>query len=177
MVEQADRRQELAEVLGDTQPWHERRRPKQPRPLLVSILVWVAPFAAFCAAVFLFLLLLAAGKEAGYSINGRQVTRKEFLASVLPVLIPILLVGLGLAYAIWRERPWSRHLVMAVFLAMIIAAPFVIQHRGRAISTMIIAAAWLGLAFWYFYLKRNVAAYYDDLKRRREQDTRKAMNP
>jgi len=142
-----------------------------PRPLLVHVAGHGAAGVVLISCVAILFLLLT--KDGGGTINGRQVTAEQLLTRRLPVLISTCLVGFALAYAIWRDRPWSRHLVLGTLLAGIIAAPFLSQHAGRAINAMVIAVVYSGLALWYFYVKRNVVAYYDDLKRRRRQDTRK----
>ena len=73
-----------------------------------------------CLAVLAFVVLVVMLPFSGsYSIDGHAVSRAEFLAREWPLLVawPILAGGIvSIAYALWKELPWSRPVMMAFVL-------------------------------------------------------------
>ena len=83
--------------------------------------------------------------------------------------------GDGLPYDVDRlglraRKPWSRHVVLAIFVLIIVYASAlgavnVLRHSimWRAILN---ASLFGSVAGWYFYFKPNVAAYFRELAMR-----------
>jgi hypothetical protein len=73
----------------------------------------------------------------------------------------------SIAYAFAARKPYSRHLVMAIFILIIVYASALgaldlLRHTimWRAIVN---ASLFGSVAAWYFYFKPNVAAYFREL--------------
>ena len=112
---------------------------------------------AFC--LLMSFLVFSAGPSASYYINDQQVTQEYFASHALP---PIIIAGgmlLAIWYGFWRERPWSRHLVMVFWLLPLVFL-IAVYPDGFVIVELMIHVA---IAGWYFYLKRNVVDYYRGL--------------
>jgi hypothetical protein len=134
------------------------------RPFAIRILTW---FAAF-ASVAMFLSILLAILDIGpHLMGGERVTRSEWLhiaaplAAVIGCLMALIACGLG------AGRPWSRHLVMTIFILIIayasaLGAANMLRHTimWRAIVN---ASVFGCVAAWYFYFKPNVAGYFREL--------------
>ena len=140
-------------------------REKIGRPLLLTIGMYVAP--AF-GGLFLLLVLLAPFGAASYTIDNELVTGFEFLrrAGIYYALIGGSAVAA--AYAIWRERSWSRWAMVFFWLAQVAAA----IGFGWADSGVAGVAAGLAslliivvLVWWYLFDKENVVAYYRSLEK------------
>lgn len=119
----------------------------------------VVSFVAGAFCLLMTFLIFGAGPSATFSVNGQQVTREYFTSVALP---PIILTGsifLAIWYGFWRERPWSRHLVMVFWLLPMVLI-LAVSPDGLAIGELMINAA---IAGWYFYFKRNVVDYYQAL--------------
>ena len=103
-----------------------------------------------------------------YSVAGEAVTRTEYLTAMLPLLlIHTVFVALfaAVAYALWKERAWSRHVMMAVwallaaFLVITVSADQELRP-GALLSVGLYALLWLA-AWWHLYRKPDLVAYYD----------------
>jgi threonine/homoserine efflux transporter RhtA len=134
------------------------------QPLVIRILTWFAALAS--AGMFLSILLAIC--DIGPSImGGERVTRSEWLHIAVPVVAVIGILMACSAYGFHAHRPWSRHLVVAMFgLIVVYAASLgalnVLRYTimWRAIIN---GSVFGGASVWYFYLKPNVAAYFREL--------------
>jgi len=82
-------------------------------------------------------------------------------------LIGGLLAAIGLG--LWRERAWTRPLMMAYWplSAVLTYAPAWSGGRATDLSGLLVFNAIVAaLAWWYLYRKNNVVAYYQALERR-----------
>ena len=117
-----------------------------------------------CVSILLVLL-----KIGPVVMGGERVTRTEWLHIAAPLVAAIGILMAMICYALASRKPWSRHLVIAMFTliigyALILGALNLIHHTmmWRAI---IDAAIFGGLSAWYFYFKPNVAEYFRELAR------------
>ena len=128
------------------------------KPFCIQIGMFCSFFAgAFC--LLMTFLVFSAGPAVSFYINDQQVTREYFASHALP---PIIIAGgilLTIWYGFWKERPWSRHLVMVFWLLPLVFL-FAVYPNGFAIVELMIHVA---IAWWYFYLKSNVVDYYRGL--------------
>jgi hypothetical protein len=108
-----------------------------------------------------------------FTMNDVPVTRSAFLAESWPFFVtyPLLLAAFGLvAYGLWRERPWSRDIMMALWL-LGAAASVILQFvtpapRGDFLAGLFSMALCAGLAGWYLYGTATVRSYYQALSER-----------
>ena len=137
------------------------------QPLAIQILTW---FAAF-ASMGMFLSILLAIVDIGpHVMGGERVTRSEWLHIAAPLVTAIGCLMALIAYGLCARKPWSRHLVITMFVAIIVYASTlgalnVLRHA--IMWRAIVNATFFGsAAAWYLYLKPNVAAYFRELARR-----------
>jgi len=126
---------------------------------------------AFSAVVALPQLVFGYGT---YSVNGVPVTKEEFFRTsgvIIFLAIPIFALYLSaMAFALIRERPWSRPLLMAYFPILGLAVMLVFgtdkggDHRSEIRFVLIELAIGTLIAWWYLYRKRAVVAYYRALQ-------------
>jgi hypothetical protein len=136
-------------------------------PFAIRILTW---FAAL-ASIGMFVSIFLAGLDIGpHLMGGEKVTRAEWLHVAAPLVAVIGFLLAFAAYGLAAHRAWSRHIIVAIFAlivvyASVLGAMNLLRHSimWRAIldgSVFGVAAA------WYFYFKKNVAAYFQELAKR-----------
>jgi hypothetical protein len=133
-------------------------------PLAIRILTWLAGLASAAMYLSIPLVLLKIGPAV---IGGERVTRAEWLHIAAPLVATIGILMALICYGLASRKPWSRHVVIAMFTLIIVYASIlgaldVIRHTimWRAIINATISG---GLSAWYFYFKPNVAAYFREL--------------
>lgn len=127
-------------------------------------------FAAL-ASMGMFLSILLAILDVGpHLMGGERVTRSEWLHIAAPLVAVIGCLMASIAYGLATGKPWSRHVVMAIFILIVVYASALgalnaLRHTimWRAIVN---ASVFAGVAAWYFYFKPNVAEYFRKLGRR-----------
>ena len=134
------------------------------RPFAIRILTW---FAAF-ASVGMFLSILLAILDIGpHLMGGERVTRSEWLHIAAPLVAVIGCLMALIAYSLGKSKPWSRHLVMTIFILIITYASALGAAnilRDTIMWRAILNASVFGcVAAWYFYFKPNVAGYFREL--------------
>jgi len=137
------------------------------QPFLIRILIW---FAALASAGMFLSISLALCDIGPFVMGGERVTRTEWLHIATPLVgvIGVLMALIAFGFAI--QKPWSRHLVMAMF-GLIIVYASTLGALDVLCHTIMWRAIVNGLVFgsasvWYFYLKPNVAAYFRELSKR-----------
>jgi hypothetical protein len=101
-------------------------------------------------------------------MGGERVTRSEWLHIPAPLVAVIGCLMASISYGLAARKAWSRRLVMAIFVLIIVYAsalgalnvlPHTIMWRA------IVDASLFGCASaWYFYFKPNVAEYFRKLR-------------
>jgi hypothetical protein len=100
-------------------------------------------------------------------MGGEKVTRSEWLHIAAPLVAVIGCLMAWIAYGLAARKAWSRHLVMAIFVLIIVYASAlgalnVLRHT--IMWRAIVNASLFGCASaWYFYFKPNVAQYFRKL--------------
>jgi hypothetical protein len=135
------------------------------RPLLLTIGMYVS--FAF-GGISVFMLLLAPLGAGSYSIDDEAVSGFEFLRRVGIYYLAIGGSAVAAAYAIWRERSWSRWAIVLFWLAQVAtvigsgwAESGIAGVAGGLASLLVI----LVLVAWYLFDKENVVAYYRSLEK------------
>jgi hypothetical protein len=137
------------------------------QPFAIRILTWFAGLAS----LGMFLSILLAVLDIGpHLMGGEQVTRSEWLRVAAPLVAAMGCLMASIAYGLRAGKPWSRHLVMVIFVLIFVYASTlgtlnILRHTimWRAIVD---AAVFGFVAGWYFYFKPNVAAYFRELAKR-----------
>jgi len=121
-------------------------------------------------AVLLLAVLLAAVNASfvSYTVNGEAVSGHEFLLSAGVAFAALGALSLAIAFGIWRERVWTRYLIL-VFWAVVVAANIGLGWAQSRISGVLSAVAGIAtvllLVGWYLFGKENVVEYYRALER------------
>lgn len=136
-------------------------------PFLIRIFVW---FAALAAAAMYLSIVLAIYDIGPHLMGGERVTRDEWLHIAAPLVAVIGCLMAFIAYGFAAKKPWSRHLVMTIFVLIIVYAS-TLGALGLLRHTIMWRAIINGAVFgcasaWYFYLKPNVSTYFRELKKR-----------
>jgi len=144
-------------ILQSSAEWSLRSE----KPLLMRIGMGVSVFIA--ALCLLFSLLVLVG---GLSpIFASQHLAREYFGSL--AILGIFWGGmlLAIAYGFWKEKPWSRHLVIGYWLIAYLSVLVRLWMYGDTLQPILMAefvphTIFLATATWYFYLKPNVVDYY-----------------
>ena len=134
------------------------------QPFAIRILTWFAGLASAGMYLSIFLVFLNIGSA---RMGGEHVTRAEWLRIAAPLVGVIGILMALVCYALAFRRPWSRHVVIAMFGLIIVYATILGTGNLLRHSIMwraLINATALGcLSCWYFYLKPNVTRYFRKL--------------
>ena len=134
------------------------------QPFGIRILGWFAALASVGMFVSIALALLNLGP---HLMGGEKVTRSEWLHIAAPLVAVIGCLIASIAYGFAARKAWSRHLVMAIFVLIIVYASALVALNVLQHAIMwraIVNASLFGCASaWYFYFKANVAEYFRKL--------------
>ncbi len=132
--------------------------------------VLAAVFVAAAAALFV-RAVLGIGP---HRIGGRPVTPEEWLRVAGPLLVAAAGLMGAIAYGFRTRKHWARHVVMAHWavvgcygLGLGAAGQL---SRGLTIRVAVQATVFGAIAWWYFYRKPNVVAYFAGLAAGRPGD-------
>lgn len=137
-----------------------RQRPS----LLLVFMVFLASFATI-GTIITFLTITVPGNE-DYIVDNRLATQSDFLIKMLPFIL-LYLAAAPIAYGLWKERAWTRPLLVA-FFAIPEFGKYLTPRWSDApahafIPRFILSVVLIGLLSWYLYRKRNVVRYYNDI--------------
>ncbi len=103
-------------------------------------------------------------------MGGERVTREEWLHIAAPMVVVIGVLMACSSYGFAAAKPWSRHLVIAMFALIVVYASILglmnLMHRAIMWRAIINGTLFGGASVWYFYFKPNVAEYFRDLAKR-----------
>ncbi len=130
-------------------------------PFLIRVFIWLATLAS--AGMFLS-ILLAVLDIVPYVMAGERVTRSEWLHIAAPLVAVIGILMACISYGFATKKYWSRHLVIAMFVLIVVYASALgvlnLIHHAIMWRAIINASVFGGASVWYFYFKPNVAAYF-----------------
>ena|SRR5436309_4217587 len=136
-------------------------------PFLIRVFIWLATSAS--AGMFLS-ILLAILDIGPHIMGGERVTRNEWLHIAAPIVAVIGILMAFIANGFATQKYWSRHLVIAIFVLIIVYATTLgalnLIHHAIMWRAIINASVFGGASVWYFYFKSSVAAYFCGLKNR-----------
>jgi len=137
------------------------------QPFAIRVLTW---FSALASAAMYLSILLAILDIGPHIMGGERVTRTEWLHIAAPLVAVIGILMAFIAYGFAAQKPWSRHVVIAMFGLIIVYASIVgalnLIHHAIIWRAIINASVFGAASAWYFYFKSNVAAYFRELANR-----------
>jgi len=137
------------------------------QPFGIRVLTWSAILASAGMFVSILLAILDIGP---HFISGERVTHSEWLHIAAPLVAVIGWLMASIAYSFAARKPYSRHLVMAIFILVIVYASVLGTLHMLRYTIMwraIVDASLFGcVAAWYLYFKPNVTAYFRELSTR-----------
>jgi hypothetical protein len=140
---------------------------KSRQPFLIRILAW---FAALAAAGMYLSILLAILDIGPHIMGGERVAREEWLHIAAPLVAVIGILMACISYGFGTEKAWPRRVVVAMFALIVLYASVLgilnLMHRTIMWRAIINGTLFGGASVWYFYFKRNVAAYFRELANR-----------
>ena len=117
-----------------------------------------------------FSILLAILDTGPHIMGGERVTRAEWLHIAAPLVAVIGVLMALIAFGFAARKPWSRHLVITIFILIIVYASILgavnLIHRAIMWRAIINGTVFGAASAWYFYFKPNVAAYFRELSDR-----------
>jgi hypothetical protein len=135
------------------------------KPFAIRVLTWFAALASAGMYLSIFLAILDIGP---HLMGGERVTRTEWLHIAAPLVAVIGILMVFIAYGFAAQKPWSRHLVIAMFSLIIVYASILgalnLIHHAIMWRAIINASVFGGASVWYFYFKPNVVSYFRELK-------------
>jgi hypothetical protein len=137
------------------------------QPFAIRILKWFAALASLAMYLSIVLAILDIGP---HIMGGERVTREEWLHIAAPLVAVLGVLMACISYGFATAKPWSRHLVIAMFALIVVYASilgaFNLVHHPIMWRAIINGTLFGGASVWYFYLKPNVAAHFRQLARR-----------
>lgn len=131
------------------------------------MLTW---FAALASAAMFVSIVLAIFDVGPHLMGGEKVSRSEWLQIAAPLVAVIGCLMAFIAYGLGAGKPWSRHLIMGIFLLIIVYAStlgaFNVLRHTIMWRALVNASLFGCVAAWYFYFKPNVATYFRELASR-----------
>jgi hypothetical protein len=137
------------------------------QPFAIRILAWFAALASFGMYLSIVLAILDIGP---HIMGGERVTREEWLHIAAPLVAVIGVLMACISYGFATGKPWSRHLVIAMFALIVVYASTLgalnLIHHAIMWRAIINGTLFGGASVWYFYFKPNVAEYFRELANR-----------
>ena len=136
-------------------------------PFLIRVFIWFARLASVGMYLSILLAILDIGP---HIMGGEHVTRTEWLHIAAPLVAALGVLMACISYGFAARKPWSRHVVIALFVLIVLYAAILgaldLIHHAIMWRAIINATVFGSISAWYFYFKPNVAAYFRELKNR-----------
>ena len=133
---------------------------KKPALLTVGMV-----FSTLFGACFLLGFGCAVFDIGSFNIDGEPVSAREFLAHSGVILFVFGSVLLAIAFSIWKDKPWSRWMI--VFFWLCGAAIGIGTSLSSADDLFQVVFSWvvfMAISVWYLFGKRTVREYYRSLE-------------
>ena len=137
-----------------------------PIPLLIKC-GW-AFMALWAGTMYVTTVVVLFGATIGAIVNGLESgsfrgTSDDILLTSWFILFAA--VSGPFAWGVWKERAWTREAAMAFWigLVLIVVAGMILEPHSDDARMLLYGLIGAGTAGWYFYRKRNVVLYYDEL--------------
>lgn len=153
--------------LSDTVVRTPRVPSRVPIPLLIKC-GWVF-MVIWAVTIYVTAAVVLVGAAIDVIVNGvgpMRGTEGDFLTVF--VFVVFAASSGPFAWGVWTERPWTREVAMAfwVGLSLAQAAGIVLEPHSDDARALLYLLSGGAIAVWYFYRKRNVVLYYDELEAR-----------
>jgi hypothetical protein len=137
------------------------------QPFAIRILTWFAALSSVGMYLSIVLAILDIGP---HIMGGERVTREEWLHIAAPLVAVIGVLMACISYGFATEKPWSRHVVIAMFALIVVYATILgalkLIHHAIMWRAFLNGTLFGGASVWYFYFKPNVAEYFCELAKR-----------
>jgi hypothetical protein len=137
------------------------------QPFAIRILTWFAALGSVGMYLSIVLAILDIGP---HIMGGERVTREEWLHIAAPLVAVIGVLMACISYGFATEKPWSRHVVIAMFALIVVYASILgalnLIHHAIMWRAIISGTLFGGALVWYFYFKPNVTDYFRELANR-----------
>jgi hypothetical protein len=137
------------------------------QPFLIRILAWLAALASAGMYLSIVLAILDIGP---HIMGGERVTRTEWLHIAAPLVAVIGVLMACISYGFATAKPWSRHVVIAMFGLIVVYATILgalnLIHHAIMWRAILNGTMFGGASVWYFYFKPTVAEYFRGLANR-----------
>jgi hypothetical protein len=137
------------------------------QPFAIRILTWFAALGSVGMYLSIVLAILDIGP---HIMGGERVTREEWLHIAAPLVAVIGVLMACISYGFATEKPWSRHVVIAMFALIVVYATILgalkLIHHAIMWRAFLNGTLFGGASVWYFYFKPNVAEYFCELAKR-----------
>ena len=140
-------------------------------PLLIKC-GW-AFMAIWAVTMYLTSAVVLVGATIDAFINGLGPTSvtgvtRDFMLDASAFIVFAAVSG-PFAWGVWKERSWTREVAMAFWIGLVLVAlaGMVLQPHSDDMRALLYLLIGAGSAAWYFYRKRSVVVYYDELRARR----------
>ena len=125
-------------------------------PFLIRAFVWFAALASVSMYLSMVLAILDIGP---HIMGGEPVTRTEWLHIAAPLVAVIGILMAFIAYGFATRKRWSRHVVIAIFVLIVLHAAVLgalnLIHPAIMWRAIINASVFGGASAWYFYFKQR----------------------
>jgi hypothetical protein len=134
-----------------------------PRPLLLTLGL---AFVTLWFAVVVLIFVVALVGNGPYKVDGQPVTKSEFFSDPrFFAFAPVIVISAWIAWALWRERPWARPLMLGSWIVVGVPPIFARDADWASrVSSILFVVITMTIASWYLYGKANVVAYFQRLK-------------
>lgn len=147
---------------ADAASWRETDRQ---RPLLLLIFMVFLASLATIGIIITFMTVTVPGNDE-YIVDNQLATQSDFLMKMLPFIL-LYVAAVPIAYGLWKERAWTRPLLIAFFsipeFGKYLTPRWSAAPAHAFIPRFIFSMVLIGLLSWYLYRKRNVVRYYNTL--------------
>jgi hypothetical protein len=135
-------------------------------PLLIKC-AWVF-MAVWAGTIYVTAVVVLIGATIDAIVNGLgsgslNGTRDDLLLAFWFTLFGA--VSGPFAWGVWKERAWTREAAMAFWIGwgLIVVAGMILEPHSDDTRTLLYGLIGAVTAGWYFYRKRNVVLYYEEL--------------
>jgi len=98
-----------------------------------------------------------ASGDTSVTLNGVETSIGEVRLEVVFSLFVGWLFVAGFGVGFWKGIPIARHGFIALFVALLV----ILAVRSSSLTVIPGMFLWIGLLYWYFYMKANVSSYFE----------------
>jgi hypothetical protein len=128
-------------------------------------------FGLFAGLASLGFLVAATAGSGPYFVQGAAVSREEFMAFAMPVLMGesvLCAFSVAAAWALWRRRYWARPLLLGMSLGAFLFSALIGTVVGMPMSqvgtSVVVGGLALLVLWWVLYRRDDVVDWFEALR-------------